>query len=158
MSDAKSQDDSPNFAEECEIFLKAQLEFEPIVFDKVNPHFGSKYTSLASLIKATKPALNKYGITLTSRTRIAGEIIIVETFLVYKGRPFVRSEWPVGKVTDMPQKLGSALTYARRYTLQSVLGIAAEEDDDGNGAQQTRQPKKASPVQANAETAAEYGF
>lgn len=123
-----------DYTEACAAFVKAQAAFEPIVFDKENPHFHSKYASLTAILKATKPALNANGIGITSRTRIVGEIIVVETFLVHKGKKFVRAEWPVGKLHTLPQQLGSALTYARRYALQSILGVAADDDDDGNAA------------------------
>lgn len=123
-----------DYTEACAAFVKAQTAFEPIVFDKENPHFHSKYASLTAILKATKPALNANGIGITSRTRIVGEIIVVETFLVHKGKKFVRAEWPVGKLQTLPQQLGSALTYARRYALQSILGVAADDDDDGNAA------------------------
>lgn len=124
----------PTPAAACAAFVAAQGEYRPILFDKTNPHFRAKYASLSSVLKATLPALNKHGIALTSRTKIEGERIIVETCLVFRGIPFVCAAWPVGKVDAPPQQLGSALTYARRYTTQSVLGVAAEDDDDGNAA------------------------
>lgn len=123
------------FAAAGAAFVKAQSEFEPIAFDKVNPHFRSKYASLAAIQKATLPALNRNGIAHTSRTVIDGDNIVVKTYLIHGGVAFVKATWPVGKVSANPQQLGSALTYARRYTLQSVLGVSADDDDDGNAAQ-----------------------
>lgn len=119
----------------CDALIKAQTEFKPIVFDKVNPHFKNKYASLQAVLKATLPALNNHGIAVSSRTRIDGELIIVDTVLIYHGLEFARAEWPAGKVSTTPQQLGSALTYARRYTLQSILGVAADDDDDANAAE-----------------------
>lgn len=115
-------------------------------FDKENPHFRSKYASLTAILKATKPALNENGIGITSRTRIQGDLIVVETFLVHQGKKFVRAEWPVGKLTMLPQQLGSALTYARRYALQSILGVAADDDDDGNAANGRQAPAQPTPT------------
>lgn len=124
----------PTPASACAAFVEAQSEFEPIPFDKENPHFKAKYASLSAVLKATLPALNRHGIALTSRTKIEGERIVVKTCLVFRGLPFVCATWPVGAVGTPPQQLGSALTYARRYSIQSVLGVAAEDDDDGNAA------------------------
>lgn len=124
----------PTPASACAAFVEAQSEFEPIPFDKENPHFKAKYASLSAVLKATLPALNRHGIALTSRTKIEGDRIIVKTCLVFRGLPFVCATWPVGAVGTSPQQLGSALTYARRYSIQSVLGVAAEDDDDGNAA------------------------
>ena len=131
-----------DYTEACAAFVKAQSAFDPFSFDKENPHYHSRYASLGTILKATVPALNKNGIAVTTRTRISSEQIVVETFLVHKGKAFVRAEWPAGKVNTPPQQLGSALTYARRYTLQSVLGVAAEDDDDGNATTRTPAPKK----------------
>lgn len=135
-----------DYTEACAAFVKAQAAFQPIAFDKENPHFRSKYASLTAILKATKPALNENGIGITSRTRIQGDLIVVETFLVHKGKKFVRAEWPVGKLTMLPQQLGSALTYARRYALQSILGVAADDDDDGNAANSRQAPAQPTPT------------
>lgn len=125
----------------CEAFAMAQNEFGTITFDKENPHFKNKYASLSATLKATLPALNRHGIALMSCTAVEGDSIIVKTHLVYKGLFFASAEWGVGKLTTPPQQLGSALTYARRYTVQSILGVAGEEDDDGNLAQQAATAK-----------------
>ena len=135
----------PPFYEANAAFVKAQSEFEPVTFDKTNPHFKNKYASLGSVLKATLPALNRNGIALVSQTEVVGGEIIVTTLLMYGGLIFARTAWPVGKAGTPPQQLGSALTYARRYTLQSLLGVAAEEDDDGNAATPTGSAGEADP-------------
>lgn len=121
--------------EAFEAFAEAQSEFDTLAFDSENPHFKNKYASLKATLKATLPALNKHGIALMTRTRLSGESIVAETVLVYKGLVFATAEWFIGKMTTPPQQLGSSLTYARRYTTQSITGVAGEEDDDGNAAQ-----------------------
>lgn len=135
----------PPFYEANAAFVKAQSEFEPVAFDKENPHFKNKYASLGAVLKATLPALNRNGIALVAQTEISeGEIWLV-TRLVNGGIAFARAEWPIGKVGTHPQQLGSALTYARRYTLQSLLGVAAEDDDDGNAAPPAAKAEEESP-------------
>ena len=123
-------------------FAKAQAEFSPIVMDKENPHFKSKYASIKATLAATRPALNKYGLVVTTRPKIDGEEIVAETQIVYKGRVLISGTWPIGKRTLPPQPQGSANTYARRYSTQDLLGVAAEEDDDGNAAQDVAETQK----------------
>ena len=134
IEEIEASERGERFAAACAAFVQAQAEFGPIAFDKTNPHFRSKYASLAAVQKATLPALNRHGIALTSRTVIDGENIVVKTYLIHGGVAFVKASWPVGKTSASPQQLGSALTYARRYARQSILGVAAEDDDDGNAA------------------------
>lgn len=138
--DAASQNKEANAA-----FVKAQSEFEAIAFDKQNPHFKNKYASLGAVLKATLPALNRNGIALVAQTEVSEGEIWLATRLVYGGLAFARSEWPIGKVGTPPQQLGSALTYARRYTLQSILGVVAEEDDDGNAAAPAAKAEEEAP-------------
>ena len=130
-------------------FVRAQSEFEAITFDKQNPHYRSKYASLTAVLKATLPALNRNGIALTSQTAVDGENIVVRTCLVYGGAVFAEAVWPVGRVGTPPQQLGSALTYARRYSIQSILGVAAEDDDDGNAAQGSAGAEALHPAEAD---------
>lgn len=143
--DGESGRAKPPFYEANAAFVKAQSEFEPVAFDKENPHFKNKYASLGAVLKATLPALNRHGIALVAQTEVVGGEIIVATWLMYGGLVFARTEWPVGKQGTPPQQLGSALTYARRYTLQSLLGVAAEEDDDGNAATPAAKAEEEAP-------------
>ena len=122
-------------------FIKAQSEFGVIPFDKQNPHFKSKYASLGAVLRATLPALIRHGISLQSPTEVIGDEIYVKTWLIHNGLVFAVAQWPVGKVGTPPQQLGSALTYARRYTIQSILGVVADDDDDGNAAQSAAKPE-----------------
>ena len=93
-----------------------------------NPFFKSKYADLGSVMEACKEALNENGITILQP--VSGWML--ETILLHESGEWMSSETPVvcASVTD-PQKMGSAITYARRYGLQSMVFIPAE-DDDGN--------------------------
>lgn len=149
--EAAQRANAERYANACAAFTRAQAKFETIVFDKENPHFHSKYASLASIYKATRKALTDEGIALMSRTIVRGESIYVETFLAHKGVVFIRSEWIAGKTSQPPQALGSALTYARRYTTTAILGVAADDDDDGNAA--TPPPSVKTPTTTKGKTA-----
>jgi ERF superfamily len=112
-----------------------------------NPHFKSKYSPLEEIISTIRPHLAKNGLSFFQSTTTEGENICVTTLILHTSGEFIETDplkLPMGKVTA--QGAGSAVTYARRYSLCAALGIAAEEDDDGNGATQT---PKASDKQLN---------
>lgn len=112
----------------------AQSEMPNASLNRVNPHFKSKYADLAAIRAATLPSLNKYGMSLTQFTKIRdGEFILI-TRLQHTTGEFLESEYPLPTQLDKPQVMGSALTYARRYSWASMCGVFAEDDDDANAA------------------------
>ena len=121
----------------------AQLDMGPALKDSVNPAFKSKYADLASVMAACLPALNKHGIAVVQPIgRDETGARYVETVLIHgeTGQQLnCRVDLIIGK-NDM-QGYGSAVTYARRYGLMGMAGIAPE-DDDGNAA--AKNPPKAS--------------
>lgn len=115
--------------------IKAYSDITSAEFDKVNPHFKSKYASLESVIKAVKPSLLKHGILYRQVSKYTENGICIETIFHGHGEELGTGEifLPVDKRTA--QGFGSALTYARRYSLSLACGIGSEEDDDGNQAE-----------------------
>lgn len=112
---------------------KAQAEMGKALKDSDNPHFKSKYADLGSVMDACLPALNKHGIAVI-QPFVSGEFgHTVKTVLIHESGETLECAVPLifGK-NDM-QGLGSAMTYARRYGLMAMAGIAPE-DDDGNAA------------------------
>jgi len=65
---------------------------------------------------------------------LPGEYLVVETLLAHSSGEWIKSEIRIDPIAKDPQAIGSSLTYARRYALSSLLGIASEEDDDAEGA------------------------
>lgn len=114
-------------------FIRAQQAFKPAVKDAVNPHFKSKYVTLQAAIDAVLPALSANGFALIQSTKVVDGRTILRTELLHVGGECIASEYPVHPVKADPQGEGSALTYARRYALMALCGIAPE-DDDGNAA------------------------
>ena len=112
----------------------AQGEMENAVMDAANPHFRSKYATLASIRNATIPALAKNGLALIQATELTTAEMLLTTRLVHASGQWLESVYPI-PIVDKPHIMGSALTYARRYSWAALIGIAAEEDDDGNEAQ-----------------------
>jgi len=135
--------------------IKAYSEITSAEFDKVNPHFKSKYASLESVIKAVKPSLLKHGILYRQVSKYTENGICIETIFHGHGEELGTGEifLPVDKRTA--QGFGSALTYARRYSLSLACGIGSEEDDDGNQAEKEVGKKpvpKKTPVAKKPET------
>lgn len=114
--------------------VKAQKAFGPALKTSTNPHFRSKYVDLSGCIEAVIDSLNNAGIALVQRTSEDSTGVTVETVFIHESGETLecgKLHVPAGK--QDPQGYGSALTYARRYSLMAACGIAPE-DDDGNAA------------------------
>jgi hypothetical protein len=126
--------------------VRAQKAFGPALKSSTNPHFRTRYADLSACIEAVIDSLNGSGIAMIQRTFEHTDGVVIETVFIHEsgemlegGRLFV----PASK--NDPQGFGSALTYARRYSLMAACGIAPE-DDDGNGASRSAPPKPAKPA------------
>jgi hypothetical protein len=118
--------------------VKAQRAFAPALKTSTNPHFRSRYADLAACVEAVIDSLNANGIALIQRTHDSDNGVAVETLLVHEsGESLSGGILHVPAAKHDPQGYGSALTYARRYSLMAACGIAPE-DDDANAAQKTR--------------------
>ena len=114
--------------------VRAKREFQPALKDSKNPHFKSAYVSLGGALAAVEPALLANGIALIQRTFEDSTGVTVETVLVHEsGETLECGKLHLPAVKHDAQGFGSALTYARRYSLMAALGIAPE-DDDGHAA------------------------
>lgn len=117
--------------------VKALAEIEGVAKDKINPHFKSKYADLASALDAVRPVFAKYELAVTQETSPSEDGVIVETVVLHatgEERRFGQLYLPANKRDA--QGFGSALTYAKRYSVLTALGIPTE-DDDGNAAVRT---------------------
>ena len=118
--------------------VKAQKEFGPALKSSTNPHFKSRYADLAACVEAVIDALNNNGIALTQRVAPCDDGVIVETVFIHESGEIINcGQLHVPASKQDAQGYGSALTYARRYSLMAACGIAPE-DDDGNAA--TKRP------------------
>lgn len=113
---------------------KAQGEMGGAVKDAANPFFKSKYADLASVWDACRAPLSKNGLAVIQSPSAEGSLVTVSTLLTHSSGQWMRGCISVAAKDDSPQAVGSAVTYLRRYSLQSFAGIAPE-DDDGEGAQ-----------------------
>lgn len=120
--------------------VRAQKAFGPALKSSTNPHFRSKYADLSACVEAVIDALNSNGIALVQKCHPSDNGVLVETLFVHEsGERFDCGMLHVPASKNDPQGYGSALTYARRYSLMAACGIAPE-DDDGNAASKSKAP------------------
>ena len=115
--------------------LEAKKEIGKVAKNAKNPHFKNTYADVNALIEAVEPILHTHGLLLLQpiiEGKVVTQIIDVES-----GQS-IESSLPLPQGLN-PQQLGSAVTYFRRYTLQSLLSLQAT-DDDGNDASKTPAP------------------
>lgn len=124
----------------------AQMEMGKAVKDTKNDHFRSKYADLASVMDACMGALNKHGICVMQPTGEDESGRYVKTILAHTSGETVECRVPLIVAKNDMQGYGSAVTYARRYGLMSMAGIAPE-DDDGNAAAKSPPVVDERPVQ-----------
>jgi hypothetical protein len=127
-------------------FVRAQAGFGAALKTSTNPHFKSRYADLSACVEAVIDSLHKNGFALLQKTHECETGVAVETILMHESGEQISGgilRVPASKLD--PQGYGSALTYARRYSLMAVCGIAPE-DDDGNAASK---PKKPMQIPAN---------
>lgn len=104
-------------------------------FDSKNPHYKSKYASLAEVIDTVRPVLAKHGLAVLQLPGFRPDVgHVMVTRVVHASGQWIEEEMKLNPTKEDPQGLGSSITYARRYSLPGVCLIASEEDDDGNEA------------------------
>lgn len=125
---------SESIAKLAAALSKAQGQIEAVKKGAENPFFKSKYADLSSVWAAIREALASNGLAVVQEpgTAEAGRVKIA-TILLHESGEYIRSEMTLPVTKPDAQGYGSAITYGRRYALQSIIGIAPE-DDDGNAA------------------------
>ena len=140
-----------NKSESITELAKALVKFHSVMGkvskDAKNPFFKNKYASLSNIIEAVTKPLNDNGLSVLQLPSIEG----LTTLLLHESGEWISSvsSTPVKDATD-PQKLGSAITYARRYALGAILSLNIDEDDDG---QKANAPTVAQTAQVQKQTA-----
>ncbi|QEU28807.1 ERF family protein [Pseudomonas luteola] len=141
---------SESIAALAKALAAAQNEIENAKKDSTNPHFRSSYSSLAEILDTCRPVLSKNGLSITQMPGFEDGKVSVETMIMHESGEWISSTLtvPVGK--QDAQGVGSATSYARRYALAAVVGIA-QADDDGEAAIQqiprNSQPARQAPPQ-----------
>lgn len=129
----------------AEALARAQAEF-PAIPKNCQVSYGQtkfRYADLASIIDATRPILNKHGISITQTFNNRDGYCIISTTLVHSSGEKLTSDGAIFKVDGLkPQDIGSWITYWRRYALCAILGICADDDTD---AHELAEPRKTDP-------------
>jgi ERF superfamily/Exodeoxyribonuclease X-like C-terminal len=107
-----------------------------IAMDSENPHFRSRFASLAGIMETVRPVLAKHGLAVVQEPcALESGMPALRTTLMHISGESTSSVMPLAVEKPGPQAQGSALTYARRYSLLAVLGLVADPDDDGNASE-----------------------
>jgi hypothetical protein len=137
---------------------KAQGEMQAAIKDKVNPFYKSKYADLGSVWDAARPALSKHGLCIMQTMEMANDKnqIILVTTLAHTSGQWVKSYLPLNPDKADSQGIGKAITYLRRYSLSSIVGVVCDDDDDGEasvgrGKTHAVEPKKEKEAVAEVE-------
>jgi len=124
---------------------KAQGEMPAVKFDSKNPFLKNNYASLGAIIATSKPILAKHGLAVTQLVYNEGDQVGVETILMHSSGEHISTRISMAteaeKGKSAAQVAGSIITYLRRYSLASILGLYADEDGDGNKPVEATKPE-----------------
>lgn len=127
--------------------VAAQSEMPAIQKTGINPHFGHGYVQMHDLMAAVLPILNAHNIAVVQRPTVLDGRPALTTTLLHTSGETIETTMLLLAIKDDPQAQGSAITYARRYSLMAMLGLSADEDDDGQRASQAPRQQRAQPRQ-----------
>lgn len=141
--------------------VAAQGQFSAVPKTSNNPFYSSKYAALPDVVAAVTPILQANGLAVSQFIDTVDGEDSLTTYLMHESGQYMSHSMRLHLVADKngvvtPQAQGSAVTYARRYSLMAVLGIVADVDDDGNAASQSapRPQQSAAPSLGNKVAAA----
>lgn len=112
---------------------KAQAEMSMAGLSSENPYFKTRYADLAAIVKASRPALTKHGLSIIQQiiTHDDGQTML-HTLLCHSSGQWIESRIRINPPKNDVQSMGSYITYLRRYSITALCGIvASDEDDDG---------------------------
>ena len=149
-----------NKSESITNLVKALTNFQgkmtAVKKDSVNPFYKSKYASLDTIWETIRKPLSENGLSVAQTMGVDNDKSVLETTLYHTSGEWISGTQLVNPVKNDPQGLGSAITYARRYSLSAILGLVSDDDDDANTAtkpeikQEVKSPVK--PVSPTVET------
>ena len=139
-----NQEHRQTYKELFTALVKAQAEMEVAELSRENPFFKSRYADFTEIVKATRPYLTKYGLSVIQPIITVGDQMLLRTMLCHSSGEYITSEIKINPPKTDVQSLGSYITYVRRYSYVSMVGACTgDEDDDGNKAvshQRTHNP------------------
>jgi hypothetical protein len=141
-----------NINELAAALAKAQGVMRAAELDRVNPFFKSRYATLASIWTSIREPLTANGLSITQLIEEYDGRLVLQTLLLHASGQSLQSTYPIRPVKDDPQGIGSAISYARRYSIAAMGGAVSDEDDDGAEASKPAKPQvqQATPKPAQA--------
>lgn len=139
---------SDSITEIAKAFVGFQAEVKNPFNSTENSFFGNKYATLADVLNEVRPVLAKHGLSILQIPSIEKGLVCLTTLILHESGEWIEPDPLMMSVEKQnAQGIGSSLTYARRYSLSAILGVASEDDDDGNEASQPgkKPPQKATP-------------
>lgn len=136
----------------AEALVGFQAEMKTVGKDKINPHFKSRYADIASITEEIMPTLTKHGLAFSCQPRSADNGYEIVGVLLHESGERLEGALPL--FGNDAQKIGSSITYARRYLLGCLTGVVTgdESDDDGNFAASTNERPQRQQVSRAAST------
>lgn len=148
---------SETISELAKALVKFNGEVSRVSKDANNPFFKNSYATLDQIIDEVRPILNKHGLSIMQFPSGDGDHVTLKTLILHESGEWIESD-PISMkpVKNDPQSVGSAITYARRYSLSAFLSLNTGEDDDGNkathGSKQEVGPSNLSTLKAKWQT------
>ncbi len=144
MANEHEQEHSTTLGSLAKALAQAQAKLEDAKKDKTNPHFNSRYATLSSVRAAMSDVLPAHGLAVVQSFEPHGDgAVCIVTTLMHESGEWIRSKLYLPVTKRDAQGFGSAISYGRRYSLAAIVGIATDDDDDGNTATKptaTRRP------------------
>ena len=128
---------SPAIGKLASALAKAQALMRSAPKNRINPHFKSRYADLDAVSEAIRGPLSQHGLALLQPLSSNGDprSVVITTVLVHESGEWLRSSLTLQAAQATPQAIGAAVTYGRRYSAAAIVGIASDEDDDGEAAE-----------------------
>ncbi len=143
---------SPEINELAKAMSLAQAAMKPALKDSTNPHFKSRYSDLTSIWESIRAPLTSNGLTVWQDVTVAEGAIMVTTRIVHQSGQYCEfGPFPIIPKDKTAHSFGSAVSYAKRYSLSAALGIVSDEDDDGNAANFGKETVKATEMKGTTE-------
>ena len=136
---------SESISELAKALSNFQSKMTAVKKDATNPFYKSKYATLDTIWEAIRKPLSENGLSIAQTMNLIEGKSVLETTLYHTSGEWISGTQLANPVKDDPQSLGSAISYARRYSLSSLLGIVSEEDDDGESAEKREDKPKTEP-------------
>ena len=136
---------SESIASLSKALVMAQSEFPRVAFNSTNPYFNSNYADLGAVIETSKPILKSHGLAVSQLVEGAAGEVGITTLLIHESGEYISSCVTIlvdGK--NLAQEAGKSITYLRRYALAAILGLYADQDNDGNDSthKESKAPEK----------------